>query len=624
MDDLLKNIHSPEDLRRLSPVELARLPQEIRNLLIDTISQNGGHLAPNLGTVELTIALHMVFHTPEDKIVWDVGHQSYTHKILTGRAESFHTLRQKGGISGFTRTSESPHDCFGSGHSGTALSAAMGIESATELRGSHERVIAVVGDGALGCGISLEALNNLSSTCRRFILILNDNKMAISRSKGAVARILKRIIIAKSYNRFKHRTKKILNKIHTERLIAHIQSMEQMVKGALLPGFVFEEVGLRYVGPVDGHNLTELIQTFESIRDYDRPAIVHVLTEKGHGCTYAEESPELFHGIGRFDPETGEVIKSQETRPTFSATFGAALANVLDTHPETVAVCAAMALGCGLDEAFRRKYHDRFFDTGIAEEHAVAFAAGLAANGCRPIAVIYATFAQRALDCIYHDVCLQNLPLILCEDRAGIVEDGPTHHGIYDVSFLRAMPNLSILQPASESELPMMLEAALAQNSPVVIRYPKGNSGCPDDYSPSPIVWGRADLMRSGEDLSIWCSGAELWTGIATAEILQKEYGVSAAVISARFLKPFDAELFARRAGKPVVTIEDHVKQGGLASAVAELASNAPSFTRVISFGWDADKPVPHGNTKAWRKELGMTADAIAEKIASELKFAHI
>lgn len=620
MEKILKKIHSPEDLRKLTGKELKSLPAEIRERIIDVVSKNGGHLAPNLGTVELTIALHMVFHAPEDKILWDVGHQAYTHKLLTGREAEFDTLRQRGGVSGFTKMDESPYDCFGSGHSGTALSAAMGFEVADNLLEKHDRVIAVVGDGALGNGITFEALNNLRSTCRGLILIANDNKMSIARSTGAIAHILNRIITAKLYNRTKTAMKYVLKRIPLgQKMIGSIQGLENSLKSLLVPGVFFEEMGIRYIGPVNGHNLDELVRTLRRVKDNDLPVIVHVITQKGRGCKCASDDPELFHGIGRFNPETGELIRNPDARPTFSAVFGASLEKLAEQDPKLVTVAAAMALGCGISHDFIRKHKDRFFDVGIAEEHAIAFAAGLAANGCHPVAAIYATFSQRALDCLFHDVALQNLPVLLCADRSGLVEDGPTHHGIYDVSFLRAIPNMAILMPANEDELPMMMEAALKRACPAVIRYPKGNSGRPDgDPAPAPIEWGKAVVVREGSDLSFWCAGREIYTALAAADILEKKHGLRAAVVNVRFLKPFDDALFRQCLGKPVVTLEDHVKQGGLASIAAELAAwnGCPAM---LSFGWEADEIVPHGSTAKIREEHGFTPEAIAKAVAEKV-----
>ena len=620
MEKILKRIHSPEDLRKLTGKELNLLPAEIRERIIDVVSKNGGHLAPNLGTVELTIALHVVFHTPEDKILWDVSHQAYTHKLLTGREAKFDTLRQHGGISGFTRMDESPYDCFGSGHSGTALSAAMGFEVADYLLKKEDRVVAVVGDGALTNGITFEALNNLRSCCRGLILIVNDNKMSIARSTGAISRILNRIITAKLYNRIKAAAKYILRNLpHGENMIGSIRGLESSLKSLLVPGVFFEEMGIRYIGPVNGHNLAELIRTLRRVKDNDLPVIVHVITEKGRGCKFANENPELFHGIGKFNPETGELIRSAGAKPTFSTVFGASLEKLTEQDPKLVTVAAAMALGCGITHDYIRKYKERFFDVGIAEEHAIAFAAGLAANGCHPVAAIYATFSQRALDCLFHEVALQNLPVLLCADRAGLVEDGPTHHGIYDVSFLRAIPNMAILMPANEDELPMMMEAALKRQCPAVIRYPKGNSGRPEgDPAPAPIEWGKAAVVRDGSDLSFWCAGREIYTAMAAADIMEKQHGLRAAVVNVRFLKPFDTELFNQYLDRPVVTLEDHVKQGGLASIVAELAAGN-GCPALLSWGWDADEIIPHGSTAKIRQEHGFTPESIADAVAAKV-----
>ena len=497
----------------------------------------------------------------------------------------------------------------------------MGFEVAGDLLHKDGRVVAVVGDGALGNGITFEALNNLRSSCRGLILVVNDNKMSIARSTGAISRILNRIITAKFYNRVKASLKFVLRRFpHGENMIGSIRGLESSLKSLLVPGVFFEEMGIRYIGPVNGHNLAELIRTLRRVKDNDLPVIVHVITEKGRGCKYANEDPELFHGIGRFNPETGELIRDAGAKPTFSAVFGKTLEKLAAEDPKLVTVAAAMALGCGISHEFIRKYRDRFFDVGIAEEHAIAFAAGLAANGCHPVAAIYATFSQRALDCLFHDVGLQNLPVVLCEDRAGLVEDGPTHHGIHDVSFLRAIPNLAILMPANEDELPMMMEAAIKRSRPAVIRYPKGNSGRPDgDPAPAPLEWGKAAVVREGDDMSFWCAGREIYTAMAAADILEREHGIHAAVVNVRFLKPFDEALFRRYLEKPVVTVEDHVKQGGLASICAELAAGAPC-PGMASFGWEADVIIPHGSTAQIRQEYGFTPEDMAEAAAKLVK----
>ena len=476
MDEkILDNISSPEDLKALAPRQLTALCSELRETIIDTVSKNGGHLAPNLGVVELTVALHSVFNMPEDKIVWDVGHQSYVHKLLTGRRDRFHSIRTDNGLSGFTLREESEFDCFSSGHAGTAISAAMGFAAARDARNGSEHVIAVVGDGSLICGLSLEALNNVRSSCRNLIIIVNDNKMSISKSVGAIPNYLNRIITGRSYNHFKAFAKMAVQRMPSgSDIIGGIQKLEEATKSLFVPGVFFEEMGLRYVGPINGHKLPELIETFNRVKDFNRPVIVHVITEKGAGCEYAKEAPEKFHGVSSFNPHTGHS-EHASSGINFSAAFGASMIELAEKDPEVVAITAAMRSGTGLLK-FSEQFPDRFFDVGIAEEHGLTFAGGLAAGGMRPVVALYATFLQRGLDCVFHDICLQNLPVIICADRAGIVEDGPTHHGIYDESFLLSMPRLSVLAPKNETELKAMLFAAYEQKTPVAIRYPRGAS----------------------------------------------------------------------------------------------------------------------------------------------------
>ncbi len=614
---ILDRINSPEDLRRLSVSDMQTLSQEIRETIIKTVAENGGHLAPNLGVVELTVALHRVFRAPEDKIIWDVGHQSYPHKLLTGRRKEFSSIRKYNGLSGFTKREESPYDCFGAGHAGTSISSAMGFSVASELKGMHNHTVAVIGDGSLICGISLEALNNLRSTCKNMIIVLNDNKMSISKSIGAIPNYLNQIITGRNYNRFKAYVKMMVQKMPgSASIIENIQNLEASAKNLFVPGIFFEELGIRYFGPIDGHNLNDLIQTFERVKEFNRPVIVHVITEKGHGCDYAIAAPEKYHGVGSFHPATGK--NDAKKKETFSSAFGKKLFRMAEEHPEITAVTAAMASGCGISGEFTERFPDRFFDVGIAEEHALVFAAGLAADGMRPVVAVYATFLQRALDCIFHDICLQNLPVILCADRAGIVEDGATHHGIYDISFLRAIPNLAILEPRNEKELAMMMDSAYAYAAPVLLRYPRGCSD--DDSEPAEIFWGKAERLSSGTDLAFWTSGREAVTARQTADILKEKYGISVSVVNARFLRPFDTEMFRADAEKmPVVTLEDHVTAGGLASIAAEALNNV-KHRGLHSFGWSPDRIPGHGSTEELRREAGLYPEALAENIYRKIR----
>lgn len=610
MDEkILDNISSPEDLKALAPRQLTALCSELRETIIDTVSKNGGHLAPNLGVVELTVALHSVFNMPEDKIVWDVGHQSYVHKLLTGRKERFHSIRTDNGLSGFTLREESEFDCFSSGHAGTAISAAMGFAAARDARNGSEHVIAVVGDGSLICGLSLEALNNVRSSCRNLIIIVNDNKMSISKSVGAIPNYLNRIITGRSYNHFKAFAKMAVQRMPSgSDIIGGIQKLEEATKSLFVPGVFFEEMGLRYVGPINGHKLPELIETFNRVKDFNRPVIVHVITEKGAGCEYAKEAPEKFHGVSSFNPHTGHS-EHASSGINFSAAFGASMIELAEKDPEVVAITAAMRSGTGLLK-FSEQFPDRFFDVGIAEEHGLTFAGGLAAGGMRPVVALYATFLQRGLDCVFHDICLQNLPVIICADRAGIVEDGPTHHGIYDESFLLSMPRLSVLAPKNETELKAMLFAAYEQKAPVAIRYPRGASKINDLPVPA-LEWGKAEVVRDGSDLAIWAVGREVRTALEAAGIL----GCSCRIVNTRFLKPFDKELFLSDAAKmPIFTIEDNLEGAGLDSIADKLLINA-GHHGVHHFAWPADKIIPHGTQSCLREKFGMTPKAIACKI---------
>ena len=610
MDEkILDNISSPEDLKALAPRQLTALCSELRETIIDTVSKNGGHLAPNLGVVELTVALHSVFNMPEDKIVWDVGHQSYVHKLLTGRRDRFHSIRTDNGLSGFTLREESEFDCFSSGHAGTAISAAMGFAAARDARNGSEHVIAVVGDGSLICGLSLEALNNVRSSCRNLIIIVNDNKMSISKSVGAIPNYLNRIITGRSYNHFKAFAKMAVQRMPSgSDIIGGIQKLEEATKSLFVPGVFFEEMGLRYVGPINGHKLPELIETFNRVKDFNRPVIVHVITEKGAGCEYAKEAPEKFHGVSSFNPHTGHS-EHASSGINFSAAFGASMIELAEKDPEVVAITAAMRSGTGLLK-FSEQFPDRFFDVGIAEEHGLTFAGGLAAGGMRPVVALYATFLQRGLDCVFHDICLQNLPVIICADRAGIVEDGPTHHGIYDESFLLSMPRLSVLAPKNETELKAMLFAAYEQKTPVAIRYPRGASKINDLTVPA-LEWGKAEVVRDGSDLAIWAVGREVRTALEAAGIL----GCSCRIVNTRFLKPFDKELFLSDAAKmPIFTIEDNLEGAGLDSIADKLLINA-GHHGVHHFAWPADKIIPHGTQSCLREKFGMTPKAIACKI---------
>ena len=612
---ILNNIETPIDLKRIKNSELDILAEEIRKRIISVTSENGGHIASNLGAVELTLALHYAFDMPRDKILWDVSHQSYTHKILTGRNNFISSLRQDNGCLGFTSREESEYDVFGAGHAGTAISAALGMAAARDRQNGQEKIIAVVGDGSLSCGISFEGLNNATDVTKDLIIILNDNKMSISKNVGGLTSYLNKIISRRGYNRFRNALRSTILKIpriggNIRRTIGKIESA---TKSILVPGIFFEELGIRYIGPIDGHNVHSLIRTFMLIKEFDTPVVVHVITEKGRGYTPAEINPERFHGIDSFNPETGKSINKKGS--TYSSVFGKSIVNLARKHEDIVAITAAMCSGTGLTD-FADRYPDRFFDVGIAEEHAVVFAAGMASHGLRPVIAVYATFLQRALGCVFHDICLQNLPVIICTDRSGIVNDGPTHHGIHDISYLRNLPNISILYPVNGIELDIMLNIAYEQNSPVIIRYPRGEVPFAKHYKTSNIEWGKAvTIQEAGNNisLSIWATGNECITALKVADTL-KQSDIEAEVVNVLFLCPFDKQkLLSAAEDKHIVTIEDNLINGGLGSTVDEILINC-KHKEVLHFGWK-NKIVPHGTISGIKERAGFTPEKIAEKI---------
>ena len=610
---ILDRIQSPADLKKLEAADLDRLCSELREEIVDTVARNGGHLAPNLGVVELTVALHRVFNAPQDKILWDVGHQTYAHKLLTGRRDAFPSIRLFGGLSGFPSPQESEYDPFISGHAGTSISAALGFEAANETLGRSGHVVSVVGDGALICGLSMEALNNVRSTCKNLIIVINDNKMSISRSVGAIPNYLNRIITGSSYNRFKAFAKMAVKRLPASgEIIAGIQKIEGAAKSLFVPGIFFEELGLRYIGPVNGHRLPELIETFRRIREFNRPVIVHVITEKGAGREYAESFPEKFHGVSGFDPETGETVRKKDTSD-FSSVFGRSLCLLAEKHRDVVAITAAMRTGTGM-KPFSERFPERFYDVGIAEGHALTFAAGLAANGLRPVVSIYAAFLQRALDSLFHDICLQKLPVIICADRAGAVEDGPTHHGLYDESFVLNMPDVCVMVPKNETELSRMVPFAYDLNVPVVIRYPRGGSQI--DFLPcAPLEKGCCELLREGSDLAFWAVGSEVKTALDTADILTRELGISCRVVNCRFLKPFDSEALQKDAASmPLVTIENTLAGTGM-DVLADRLLVSGKHCGVLHFAWPADTLIPHGSVALLREKFGLTAQRLSQSI---------
>jgi 1-deoxy-D-xylulose-5-phosphate synthase len=572
---ILEKINSPEDLKRLPVSQLPALAAELRQLIIATCASNGGHLAPSLGVVELTIALHRIFTTPGDKIVWDVGHQAYAHKILTGRRDSFATLRQLNGISGFPKRDESPHDAFDAGHASTSISAATGFAVARDLDGRKNKVLAVIGDGSMTGGMAFEAMNHSGHMNKNLIVILNDNEMSIAENVGALSNFLNRTASSEFVYRFKKNTESFLNRLNTVgRDMLHVaRKLEESFKGFFTPGMLFEAFGFEYIGPIDGHDLPMLMETLENVKKYDDAVLVHVLTKKGKGYKPAEENPSLFHGVGPFKLESGKVLKGKGGAASYTAIFGATLCKLAAEDERIVAITAAMPDGTGLS-GFAKQFPERFFDVGIAEQHGTTFAAGMAADGLRPVFAIYSSFLQRAYDNVFHDVCLQNLPVTFAIDRAGVVgNDGPTHHGVFDLSFLRHLPNMTLMAPKDENELQHMLATAVQLGSPAAVRYPRGNGyGVALDQIIRPLPVGCAELLRDGEDAALLALGSMVYPALEAAQLLEEQGGPRLAVVNARFVKPLDETLIlelAQRSGC-LVTLEENVIQGGFGSAVLE------------------------------------------------------
>jgi 1-deoxy-D-xylulose-5-phosphate synthase len=615
---VLERVNGIRDVQALSVPELGQLCEEVRQLIIDTVSRTGGHLAANLGVVELTAALLKVFDPPADKILWDVSHQTYAYKILTDRKARFETLRQYGGISGFLKRDESPFDAFGAGHSGTALSAALGMAVARDRRGGREHVVAVVGDAATSCGSSQEALNNLAVTTPRMIVILNDNEMSISANVGSMARYLGSLLSNPRYNRWKSSVESVATRMHLGWLRRIYYKIEESIKSIFLRSVIFEEMGLRYVGPIDGHNLHALIDALSIARESEKPILLHVSTQKGRGYTYAEELPEKWHGTAAFDVDSGESLHTAEL-PTYSAVFGQTLERLAAQDSRVVAITAAMAGGTGL-AGFAKRFPRQFHDVGICEEHAVAFAAGLAAEGMRPFFVVYSTFFQRSIDFMIHDVCLQRLPVVVCLDRAGIVgDDGPTHHGVFDLSLLRSVPDLVLMQPRNEPELANMLYTAWRLGRPVVIRYPRGvGAGAPVGSSFEEIPLGRAEVLSEGTDVRLWALGDMVPVAEKMVPLLQAG-GLSAGVVNARFVRPLDRDRLMRQAdARLVATLENGMARGGFGSEVEEALVESGFRGRVMRFGWP-DEFVPHGASSILLDRYGLTPDSMARAIRDAL-----
>ncbi|MEN8140490.1 MAG: 1-deoxy-D-xylulose-5-phosphate synthase [Thermodesulfobacteriota bacterium] len=597
---LLDNIDSPVDLRKIAPSHLPQLAEEIRQRIIDTVAETGGHLAPGLGVVELTLALHYVFNTPEDKLVWDVGHQVYAHKLITGRRDQFHTLRQYKGISGFPKRDESPYDAFDTGHSSTSISASLGISLAKYLKGDTAKTIAVIGDGSMTGGMAFEALNQAGHLGKDLIVILNDNEMSISPNVGAMSSFLSRKLTGKTMVRFKRDMEHFLKGFHGvgENILQVLKKSEESLKGFFTPGMLFEALKFEYIGPIRGHNIETLIDTLTNVRDLSSgPVLIHVCTTKGKGYEPAEKNPGSYHGVGPFDKVTGKSLPSTPGAPSYTEVFGDTMIQLAEEDPRVAAITAAMPAGTGLTK-FADSFADRFFDVGIAEQHAVTFAAGLATEGILPVVAIYSTFFQRALDQVIHDVCLPNLPVTFAVDRGGIVgDDGPTHHGVFDLSFFRFIPNMVIMVPKDEEELQQMLYTAIFMPGPAVVRYCRGRGeGVEMAKEFTKIPYGKGELLREGDDILLLPVGNRVYPALEAAEGLAK-VGIDAAVINPRFVNPLDGDLissWASRTGR-VLTIEDNVKKGGFGSAVLELLAHRQLHIPVKLLGLP-DKFMEHGS----------------------------
>lgn len=620
---ILKNLKSPDGLKQLSVPELEVLAAEVREQIIHTVAETGGHLASSLGVVELTIALHRVLNTPMDKIVWDVGHQAYAHKLLTGRLERFHTLRKFGGISGFPKRSESPYDAFDVGHSSTSISAALGMAAARDVRGGKEKIVAVIGDGSLTGGLAFEGLNQAGHLGKNLVVILNDNEMSISPNVGAISALINRKMTSELVVRLKREAENFLS--HVPRigkdLLKVARRAEESLKGFFTPGMLFEAFGFDYVGPLNGHRLDRLLPALENLAHLEGPVLVHVVTRKGRGYAPAEQQPSLFHGVGPFERETGAVKAVKGGTASYTGVFGRTLVELGEQDSRLVAITAAMVEGTGL-KAFAERFPDRFFDVGIAEQHAVTFAAGLACQGLRPVVALYSTFLQRAYDNVLHDVAMQKLPVTLAIDRGGLVgADGPTHHGVFDHSFLRHIPHLTIMAPRNEVELRRAMATALVVDGPLVYRYPRGDAlGLSMDEPPVPLPVGKGEKLRDGKDGVILALGVVANDALAAAELLQEE-GLSLAVVDARFLKPLDKELLigeARRTGR-VITVEENALQGGFGSAVLEMLNDENISAAVLRIGLP-DHFIEQGTQNELRALCGLDAKGIAASVRAFLE----
>jgi len=613
-DSLLQQIDNPSQMKDLSIAELSTLADELREFIIQSVSKSGGHLSSGLGTVELTVALHHVFNTPDDRLVWDVGHQSYPHKILTGRREKMSSIRTKDGLSGFPRREESPYDTFGVGHSSTSISAALGMAIAAKAQNSERRVAAIIGDGALTAGMAFEALNHAGDLDANLLVILNDNDMSISPNVGGMSNYLAKLLSGKLYSSMREGSKKVLGKMPSVWELA--RKAEEHMKGMVVPGTLFEELGFNYIGPIDGHDMDTLVTTLSNMRKLHGPQFLHIVTTKGKGYTPAEENPIAFHGVGKFCPESGKLEKSSAKSPTYTQVFGSWLCDMAKADEKLVAITPAMREGSGLVE-FSEQFPERYFDVGIAEQHAVTVAAGMACDGLKPVVAIYSTFLQRAYDQLIHDVALQNLPIVFAIDRAGVVgPDGATHAGSFDISYLRCIPNMTIMAPSNENECRQMLSTGFALNSPSAVRYPRGtgpNSKISTDLTTLPI--GKAEICSKGQNIAILAFGSVLAEGLEVAKKL------NATAVNMRFIKPLDEDLLLQMASEHevIVTLEDNAVMGGAGSAVNEFLLKQQCQNRILNLGLP-DIFMEHASREQILDDAGLSTSAILRAVEDFLK----
>jgi 1-deoxy-D-xylulose-5-phosphate synthase len=614
----LPRIESPADLKKIPRTELPRVAEELRDYLISVISKVGGHLASSLGAVELTLALHYTFDAPRDKIVWDVGHQAYGHKVITGRRDRLPTIRQYGGISGFPARDESPYDTFNVAHAGTAISGALGMAVARDLKGEDFHVIAVVGDAGLTAGLELEGINNLGTLQKKVLVILNDNKMSISPNVGAIAGYLNRIVHGQAYHRLKQEVEKMILTVPRlgPRLLRLSKDLVESAKAKLIPGLVFEELGFDYVGPINGHSTEDLLNVLAKVKDSPKPTLLHIVTQKGKGYPHAEKLPVKFHGVTQFDVSTGAFHKAPTKAPSYTSVFGKAICDLAEKDARVVAITAAMQEGTGLDE-FAKRFPDRFFDVGIAEQHAVTFACGLACEGMRPVVAIYSTFLQRAYDQVIHDVCLMHAAVTFALDRAGIVgADGPTHHGLYDLAYLGALPGMVVMAPKDENELRHMLYTALTVDGPAALRYPRGNGiGIPLEQDFRRLEIGKAEILREGGDIAILALGSMVYPCLEAAEKLEAS-GIRATVINARFVKPLDEELICCLAAEKqfLVTAEEGTEAGGFGAMATSLLHDRKIPTQILRIAVP-DRIIPHGAPNLLHAKYGLDVDGIVQRV---------